>query len=130
MQFFAQNSRTIALIASVLTIGLYVANFLLLWLDVGHLAWAEIRYELENFAVQAIILLPAFIALFTFRNLPHRAIIGIGYLVYLLPVLYIYTAGWWATDPLQPGLMFLVVGLPIAILLSVLTLLQLKNNLT
>lgn len=119
MNSLKQHQADIILISSLLIIGLFLTNFIMVLLGMRGENNGDVMYELVAFSYQLPFLLPAFLGLWKRQSARPHLLLILSFFVYTLVGLYIYTAFTWATNPLQPGIMFIVIGLPLAIALSI-----------
>lgn len=113
--WLTQNGKYILLVLSTLVIALFLANSILMLLMIRPYSIVDIRYELEAILLQTPILPPAIIGLWKRNELIVSRGLLLGYGLYTLIIGYIYSAIIWASSPLEPGLAYIIVGLPIAI---------------
>lgn len=113
-------SSSIIRICSILIILLWSYDLITV-LTLSSATEGDIGDEILPLLFRGIIMIPAILALILKHYLPSLLKNGL-FLVLLFIESLMATSRWWADDPVQPGFLYIMVGIPMTVVLALLLL--------
>ena len=118
-----KNQRKIVLISSIAGLILFVILLMKAIASAIRISNtnSELLSELSVMILWILLIIPSLLGLFNFAgsSAGQRLTVCILYLIYLVSNLLTYLAYFTATDALEAGIMFVILGIPVSVIVSI-----------